>query len=129
MGFEGSEEAGEADEGEEEKPESEEGEGDHREKKQDAIEKSCHTIEFRLTSRAVKSHQYISETEISGVWHVRREFYLVSAVAFAFIGLVSFFWTPFAWSLLVVVPVFVVGMVDALQTRHAIRRNFPVIGN
>jgi glutamate synthase domain-containing protein 2 len=60
---------------------------------------------------------------------VRREFYLVSAVAFAFIGLVSFFWTPFAWSLLVVVPVFVVGMVDALQTRHAIRRNFPVIGN
>jgi glutamate synthase domain-containing protein 2 len=60
---------------------------------------------------------------------VRREFFFVSAAVFTLSGIVSFFWPPFAWTALITVPVFAVGVMDAMQTRQAIRRNFPVIGN
>tara|TARA_R110001592_G_scaffold8105_2_gene44623 strand:- start:174485 stop:175981 length:1497 start_codon:yes stop_codon:yes gene_type:complete len=33
------------------------------------------------------------------------------------------------WILFIVVPIIVLGLVDIFQTKHAIRRNFPVIGN
>lgn len=33
------------------------------------------------------------------------------------------------WSLVVFVPIWVVGLIDAFQTKQAIRRNFPVVGN
>jgi glutamate synthase domain-containing protein 2 len=57
---------------------------------------------------------------------VRREFLLISAVVFVVVGAVGFF---FLWSLLVFGPLFVMGLLDLMQTRQAIRRNFPVIGN
>ncbi|MBX3022028.1 MAG: FMN-binding glutamate synthase family protein [Bdellovibrionales bacterium] len=60
---------------------------------------------------------------------MRREFFLISAVIFAAVGLTSWFWPPVLWSLIVLAPVFLIGMNDALQTRQAIRRNFPLIGN
>ena len=37
-------------------------------------------------------------------------------------------WTHGAWSLVLVVPILFVGACDLLQTRQAVRRNFPVIG-
>lgn len=60
---------------------------------------------------------------------MRREFFLISAVVFAVVGTVSYFWTPALWSLVIFAPVFFIGLNDALQTRQAIRSNFPVIGN
>lgn len=60
---------------------------------------------------------------------MRRIFWLASvAVFFAHIALFYFYtWTWFL--LLVTVPIFIVGVLDMLQSKHAIRRNFPVIGH
>lgn len=60
---------------------------------------------------------------------MRREFFLISFAVFAAVGAIAWVWTPVLWSLVVFGPLFAIGMVDALQTRQAIRRNFPVIGN
>jgi glutamate synthase domain-containing protein 2 len=60
---------------------------------------------------------------------VRREFFLISSAVFAAIFAVSWLWLPALWSLVVVAPLFMLGVADCLQTRHAIRRNFPLIGN
>ncbi len=60
---------------------------------------------------------------------MRREFYLLSAILFLIVGIASWFTLQALWSLAVVAPLFLVGMMDTLQTKHAIRRNFPVIGN
>ncbi|MGZ3723535.1 MAG: FMN-binding glutamate synthase family protein, partial [Bdellovibrionales bacterium] len=60
---------------------------------------------------------------------MRREFFLISFVVFLAVGVASYFWLPTMWSLVIFAPVFLVGVMDALQTRQAIRHNFPVIGN
>lgn len=60
---------------------------------------------------------------------MRREFFLISFFVFALLSAGSYFVPPLAWSFVVVGPVFLLGLADALQTRHAIRRNFPLIGN
>ena len=56
-------------------------------------------------------------------------FYAISAVLFALAGLLTWLWPPFAWSFLVLVPLFLIGLLDWLQPRRAVRRNFPLIGN
>jgi hypothetical protein len=56
-------------------------------------------------------------------------FYLISAVVLGLAGAVTWFWAPFGWSFLLLGPLFVIGVVDSLQTARAVRRNFPVIGN
>ncbi len=60
---------------------------------------------------------------------MRKQFFIASAVVFAFTALIGMIWHPFFWSLLLTGPLFALGLYDAQQTRHAIRRNFPVIGN
>ncbi len=60
---------------------------------------------------------------------MQREFFSISAVVFMTVGLLSYVWAPFAWTLVIFVPLFAVGVADCMQTRQAIRRNFPVIGN
>ncbi len=60
---------------------------------------------------------------------MRREFYLISFVSFLVVGIVSWFWPPLLWSLVILVPLFLVGINDIAQNRQAIRRNFPIIGN
>ena len=44
------------------------------------------------------------------------------------IGLIAFFWPSVLWSLVVVVPLIIVGIVDILQPSHTIKRNYPIIG-
>lgn len=44
-------------------------------------------------------------------------------------GLFYFFWPHGLWSLVIFIPLFLLGLHDITQTKHAIRRNFPVIGN
>ncbi len=41
---------------------------------------------------------------------------------------IYFFWPPILWLLLVVSPFALLGIYDMLQTRHSIRRNFPLFG-
>lgn len=60
---------------------------------------------------------------------MRREFYLISAVVLGVVSILGFFWHPLFWSLAVLGPLFFMGVLDTMQTRQAIRRNFPVIGN
>jgi glutamate synthase domain-containing protein 2 len=56
-------------------------------------------------------------------------FLLISLGVFGAVGLASLAWAPAAWLFVLVVPLFVLGMWDALQTRKAVLRNFPVIGH
>jgi glutamate synthase domain-containing protein 2 len=60
---------------------------------------------------------------------VRRWFFGISAAIFALIGLIWLVWPPVLWSLVVLGPLFLVGLRDALQTRHTVLRNFPLIGH
>jgi glutamate synthase domain-containing protein 2 len=46
-----------------------------------------------------------------------------------FVGLVASVWPPVLWSLLFFAPIFIWGLYDMSQKRHAILRNFPVLGN
>lgn len=58
-----------------------------------------------------------------------REFYIVSlSIIAAFAGL-TFIYPATAWAFVVIGPIFILGVIDSLQKRHAIRRNFPVLGN
>jgi len=45
------------------------------------------------------------------------------------VSAISFFWPPILWLLLVVSPFALLGVYDLLQTRHSIRRNFPLFGH
>lgn len=60
---------------------------------------------------------------------MRHLFIIASIVAFLFNLFFAFYWPNGLWSLLIILPLFILGMMDLLQTRQAIRRNFPVIGN
>lgn len=60
---------------------------------------------------------------------MREIFFLVSALIFTLLGLWTYF-HPTHWILLVFAGIlFLVGLRDALQRHHAVRRNFPVIGH
>ena len=43
-------------------------------------------------------------------------------------AVVTYFWNPFVWSLVLTVPLILLGIMDITQTRQTIRRNYPVIG-
>lgn len=58
-----------------------------------------------------------------------RQFYQISLGTFLIVVGISFYWPAFAWSLIVLLPLFAVGVADTLQVRQGVRRNFPVIGN
>ncbi len=60
---------------------------------------------------------------------MRREFFIISFMVFLGIGAIAVFWPPVLWSLTIILPLFALGVMDTLQTRQAIRRNFPIIGN
>lgn len=60
---------------------------------------------------------------------MRREFYLIFTILFAWVFALAYVWPPVLIVLSILVPLFIIGIFDSLQTRHAIRRNFPVIGN
>jgi glutamate synthase domain-containing protein 2 len=56
-------------------------------------------------------------------------FFAAAAVLFLAIAALAPVWPPVLWSLIVLVPVFALGVYDALQTRRAVLRNFPVVGH
>jgi glutamate synthase domain-containing protein 2 len=60
---------------------------------------------------------------------VRRYFYLTSAALLAGIALATWWHPAVLWSLVVVGPLIAVGVHDVTQRRHALLRNYPVIGH
>jgi len=60
---------------------------------------------------------------------MRRAFLAISVVAVALALVVGVVWRPALWSLAVIIPVILRGIADMVQTRQAVRRNFPVIGH
>ncbi len=60
---------------------------------------------------------------------MRHVFYGVFGVAFVLIGGLSLIWKPVLWFLIIVIPLFLLGVYDSVQTKHAVRRNFPIIGH
>jgi len=60
---------------------------------------------------------------------VRRLFIVVAVVVVAGYAVVSQVFPPALWSLIVVLPILLLGVYDVVQKKHAIRRNFPVLGH
>lgn len=60
---------------------------------------------------------------------MRTLFFYIFASLFLVIGTASYFWPPAAAFLVIILPLFVLGMKDALQKKKAILRNFPLLGH
>ncbi|HDQ71141.1 MAG TPA: FMN-binding glutamate synthase family protein, partial [Chloroflexi bacterium] len=63
-----------------------------------------------------------------GVKTLRSRFVAVASISVSGILIISSAWPFAAWLFVVVIPVVLVGIYDMKQTRHAVRRNFPLIG-
>ena len=59
---------------------------------------------------------------------MRKIFLISNMAALVIISMIALFWPPILWSLLLLMPVLMLGLYDMLQTRHTLWRNFPVIG-
>src|SRR5690606_31020188 len=59
---------------------------------------------------------------------MRKQFIYGAVAVVAFICLAAVWWHPILWTLLAVLPLILLGVRDMLQTRQAIRRNFPLFG-
>ena len=57
-----------------------------------------------------------------------KRFISLSVVVFLITVAVTVFWQSFAWSLILTIPLFLVGIMDIVQPKQTIRRNFPVLG-
>ena len=60
---------------------------------------------------------------------VRTGFIVISIVLSAIICAVSIFVTPIWWAFIIIGPLILLGIYDMLQKKHAILRNYPVLGN
>lgn len=59
----------------------------------------------------------------------RQSVFVFLLIGFAVVGLVGMAWSP-AWYLqLIIVPLLALGLRDAMQTKHTVLRNFPIIGH
>src|SRR5690606_32892075 len=59
---------------------------------------------------------------------VRPLFILLSISISVILIAISFFWNPILWLFVIVAPLIFMGIFDLTQKKHAIRRNFHVIG-
>ena len=58
-----------------------------------------------------------------------RAFYRLFVALIAITFMLGTYWRPALWSLIVTLPLFALGVWDSLQTRHAVLRNFPLLGH
>ncbi len=60
---------------------------------------------------------------------MRNEFIVFTILSLAIVAAVShYLWSPFWWSLILLLPLLIIGWYDMLQSKHAIMRNFPILG-
>ncbi|MEZ4271119.1 MAG: FMN-binding glutamate synthase family protein [Myxococcota bacterium] len=55
--------------------------------------------------------------------------WLIAAILLSLVGLVGMRWHSALYAYVVLVPIVIVGIHDALQSHHAVLRNFPVVGH
>ena len=55
---------------------------------------------------------------------MRRLFLGTAATVLALVGVGGYYWPPLLWSLLVVVPLTVLGLLDMTQKKQAVRRKW-----
>jgi len=60
--------------------------------------------------------------------NVRNIFIIVSILVLGAIGTGAYFWLPALWALVLVGPLVLMGLVDMLQNKQTIKKNFPLIG-
>ena len=60
--------------------------------------------------------------------NVRKIFISLAIVVLGGIGALSIAWPPILWVLILVIPLIVMGIMDMTQSKHTIKKNFPVIG-
>ena len=60
---------------------------------------------------------------------VRESFIIIALIILAAIALIAIVWNPILWSLVFFGPLILLGVTDILQKKHAIKKNFPVIGH
>ncbi len=59
---------------------------------------------------------------------IRPLFILLSITYLVVLVVISFFWSPILWTLILFAPLILVGISDITQKKHSIKKNFPVIG-
>ena len=60
---------------------------------------------------------------------MRNEFTIFSILTILIVGLVGYFWwPPIWWSMILFGPLILIGFYDMFQSKHAIKRNFPILG-
>ncbi len=59
-----------------------------------------------------------------------REYFIIfSIIVFLILGIIIYNNSNFIWLVIVFLPIVIIGIYDLIQTKHAINRNFPVIGH
>jgi len=58
----------------------------------------------------------------------RELFITLSVFILTSVAVISVFWSPILWSLILLLPLFFIGVYDILQKKHTIKNNFPVLG-
>ena len=59
----------------------------------------------------------------------RETFIILTVLILGGIAAIYTVWEPIVWSLFVFGPIILIGLRDMFQTKHTIKRNFPVLGN
>ncbi len=59
---------------------------------------------------------------------MRTQFFIISLIVFASVAVLYFVWPPILWSMVLFAPLFILGLVDTVQKKHTIMKNFPVVG-
>jgi glutamate synthase domain-containing protein 2 len=60
---------------------------------------------------------------------MRIQFIKVSVAVLIMVGIISYFWHPMLFSMILFGPLIIIGVMDMTQTKQAIRRNFPILGH
>ncbi|HXU25671.1 MAG TPA: glutamate synthase-related protein, partial [Bacteroidia bacterium] len=59
---------------------------------------------------------------------MRSLFVISSILMVALAGVISYFWHPFIWSYILILPIVALGIYDMEQPKHSLMANFPVVG-
>ena len=59
---------------------------------------------------------------------MRNDFKYFAIISIVLTALIGYFWQPFLWVFVVLLPIIALGIYDMIQTRHAIMRTFPLLG-
>jgi glutamate synthase domain-containing protein 2 len=58
----------------------------------------------------------------------REKFIIISVIIIASILFIAQYWNPVYWSFIIIAPLIIMGFYDYFQKKHAIRRNYPLLG-